>query len=237
MCFISADLFTCESLGSESNVSITFDGEVSVGRGSKRSTQNHSSLCAECLLKYNYLEIRFNHFYDVCAVTTWTKNSNHTLANFRIQYSNSMTSWSYYRERAIVKVSNYLSNLVGVAFVNYHLCQAYAKIPQGHVGSFESTCNSGTTNKWMLLSTVASLGSDYCRSFICQNVVQKMFIFIYATCFQISHQNYKIIPVDAEFLVSFKFLPMCAPIEAPTTWLPCSLPLASQGGLMWATIK
>lgn len=136
LCVISADLFTCEFLGSGSNASITFDGEVSVGHGCKRSTQNHSSLCAEFSPKYHYLEIRFNHFYDVCAVTTWTKNSNHTLANFMIQYSNSMTFWPNYQERAILKVSNYLSNPVGVAFVNCHLCQAYAKIPQGHVGTF-----------------------------------------------------------------------------------------------------
>ena len=137
LCLISTDLFTCESLGSGSNASITFAGEVSVGHGRKRSTQNHSSLCAEFSSKYNYLEIRFNHFYDVCAVTTWTKNSNHTLANFRIKYSNSMTFSPYYQVRAIVKVSNYLSSPVGVAFINYHLCQAYANIPLGHVSSFE----------------------------------------------------------------------------------------------------
>ena len=139
LCLISTDLFTCESLGSGSNASITFDAEVSVGHGWKRSTQNHSSLCAEFSPKYNFLEIRFNHFYDVCAVTTWTTNSNHTLANVRIQYSNSMIFWPYYQQvRAIVKVSNYLSSPVGAAFINYHLCQAYANIPLGHVGSFES---------------------------------------------------------------------------------------------------
>lgn len=140
LCLISTDLFTCESLGSGSNASITFDAEVSVGHGRKRrSTQNHSSLCAEFSPGYNYLEIRFNHFYDVCAVTAWTKNSNHTLANVKIEYTNSTTFWPYYQQvRAIVKVSNYLSSPVGAAFINCHLRQAYANIPLGHVGSFES---------------------------------------------------------------------------------------------------
>lgn len=175
MCLISTDLFTCESLGSGSNASITFDAEVSVGHGRKRSTQNHSSLCAEFSPKYNYLEIRFNHFYDVCAVTTWTKNSNHTLANFRIQYSNSMTFWPYYQQvRAIVKVSNYLSSPVGAAFINYHLCQAYANIPLGHVGSFESFFKFWNNNNkcyWVQL----------------HHSVVTIVAFILSKCRQISH--------------------------------------------------
>ena len=52
-----------------------------------------------------YLQLRLKHFYDICAITTWARDSNVTETNFRIQYPGLKMLWQDYKEMDVVKVS------------------------------------------------------------------------------------------------------------------------------------
>ena len=95
---LSSDLFAC----SGSNTSIISDVKVYVGSGGRL---NQPVLCSMSSPQRTYLQLRLKHFYDICAITTWARDSNVTETNFRIQYPGLKMLWQDYKEMDVVKVS------------------------------------------------------------------------------------------------------------------------------------
>lgn len=104
-----ADLFACKPSPLRQNSSVILSEVLTVRARWKKNPQKHAVnnaiLCASLSPPHQYLQIRFEYFYDVCAVTTWTNISNLTDKDFKIQFSNSGHLWYYYTEMGQVKVN------------------------------------------------------------------------------------------------------------------------------------
>lgn len=106
LCF--TDLYACKSNPLTTNSSVILDRITSVHekgkRGFKRRVVLNTTVCLSHSSSNQYLEIQLKHFYDVCAVTTWTDITRLTDTNFTIKVSHNGHSWYYYHEMGKVKV-------------------------------------------------------------------------------------------------------------------------------------